>query len=461
MSTRLTFHGGAKNVTGANYLLEELDGKGNAATRILIDCGLRQGVFFCESSNLNPFPYDPKSIDALIVTHAHIDHTGRVPKLVKAGFAGAIYSTPPTKDFTEHLLIDSENILRQEAQKGACDPIYDINDINSALGQWKKISYRTPVEVKDFTFEFYDAGHILGSSFIVITTKNGQRIVFSGDLGNTPSPLLKETEAIANADYAIMESTYGNRIHENAKERRDILQHIIKDTANKKGILLIPAFALERTQQLLHEINDLAEAKKIPHISVFMDSPLAIKITGVYEKYSEDPLYMNKEALAHLHNGDKIFNFPGLKLTLTNEESKEINTTPAPKIIIAGAGMSHGGRILYHESRYLSDPNTTLLIVGYQTKGSLGRRLLDGAKKVEIFGEIVQVKCRVRALGGYPAHADQPRLLNWLKPMQKQLKKVFIVQGEEDQMAPLSQKIKKDLKISPYIPSPGESIELD
>jgi len=223
---------------------------------------------------------------------------------------------------------------------------------------------------------------------------------------------------------------------------------------------MIPAFAMERTQELLFELNELVENNRIPGAPVFIDSPLAIKVTSIYKKYSQDPGYFDQEAIAALKREDEIFNFPRLKLTLTTEESKEINSVPAPKIIIAGAGMSQGGRILHHERRYLSDPKSMILFIGYQANGSLGRRILDGAKTVKIFGEEIPVRCRVKAIGGYSAHADQKGLLNWLRPMRFELKKVFVVQGEEDQMSPLIQKIKDELAVEAIMPSLGEEIVL-
>lgn len=441
-------------VTGANYLLES-----DSGTKILVDCGLHQGSSYCEKHNFEPFPYKPSEIEAVFVTHAHIDHIGRLPKFYKDGFRGKIYSTRPTKDFAELLLLDSEHILRQEAERQKKPPLYDINDVNEVMKLWEKRSYHEKTTVGDFEIEFYDAGHILGSASILVVA-GGKKIVFSGDLGNTPSPLIKNTEYFDEADYTLIESTYGARVHEAPDKRKDILEDLIEETVRAGGVLMVPAFALERTQELLFELNELAENGRIPNVPVFIDSPLAIKLTAVYQKYSVDPNYFNRETIDLIKGGDAIFNFPGLRMTLTTQQSKEINNVAAPKVIIAGAGMSNGGRILHHERRYLSDPKSTILFIGYQARGSLGRQILDGAKSVKIFGETVAVNCRTKTISGYSAHADQPQLLNWLSPMRTALKKVFIVQGEEEEANALSQKIKDELAIGTEVPILGQTVVL-
>jgi metallo-beta-lactamase family protein len=447
---KLTFHGGARSVTGANYLLESGEHK------ILVDCGLHQGSRFAEKQNYEPFPYDPKSIAAVFVTHAHIDHIGRLPTLVNRGFAGQIFSTPPTKDFAELLLLDSEHIMAKEAEHGGHRPLYAAADVEKTMVLWHGVKYHQPVQAGPFRATLFDAGHILGSASILIEAE-GKRIVFSGDLGNYPAPIIMPTEPLADADYVVIESTYGDRVHEGIVEREEHLEDAIEDASRRGGVLMIPAFAMERTQDLLFHLNRLSEEGRIPKIPVYIDSPLAIKLSAIYKKYEN---YFNKETEDIVRSGDDILNFPGLRLALSTEQSKEINHVPAPKVIIAGSGMSHGGRILHHEMRYLPDPKNMILFVGYQGVGSLGRRLLEGAETVTINGEEIPVRAERRSLPGYSAHADQPRLLRWLKPKRETIKKVFVVQGEEESSRALAQKIKDDLALDAFVPDAGEAVEL-
>lgn len=446
----LTFYGGAGSVTGSNYMLE------SGGKKILIDCGMQQGSHFAEKKNFEPFQYDASEIDAVFVTHAHIDHTGLLPKLFKEGFKGNVYSTPATKDFAELMLFDSEHILDKEAEREGKPPIYSAKEIGELMNVWKGVEYHQPINVAGFNIEFYDAGHILGSAIIHIE-EEGKTIVFSGDLGNSPAPIIQPTEKIASADYCLIESTYGDRFHENVGRRQEDLEDVIEDTVKAGGVLMIPAFALERTQELLFHMNELFKKGKIPQVPVFIDSPLAIKLTAIYKKYES---HFNKEVMKLERAGDDILNFPGLRMTLTTEQSKEINNFPAPKIIIAGSGMSNGGRILHHEQRYLGDPKNTILFVGYQTAGSLGRMIMQGAKRVRIFGEDITVRCNVREISAYSAHADQGQLLDWIKPMKSSLKKVFVVQGEEGSSDVLAGKIKDNYAVSAVVPKAGETVVL-
>jgi metallo-beta-lactamase family protein len=448
---RLTCYGAAKMVTGSNYLLE-IGGK-----KILIDCGLHQGSHFSERKNFELFPYDPKEIEAVLITHAHLDHTGLLPKLVRSGFSGAVYSTPPTRDFAEQLLLDSEGLLLKEAERENLPPIYTMEDVTALMTLWKPVQYHVSIPVAGAQVEFFDAGHILGSSIVAIKAE-GKRIVFSGDLGNASTPLIRETEFIEKTDYCVMESTYGDRIHEDVSRRKDLLEDAIEETAMKGGVLMIPAFAMERTQELLLEIHELAKNGRIPKSPVFIDSPLAIKLTAIYEKYRN---YFNTEEFPDGGtNGAHLFNFPGLHFTLTPEQSKEINNVAPPKVIIAGSGMSNGGRILHHERRYLSDPRSTILFIGFQAYGSLGRQILDGAKVVKIFGEEVPVRCRVLAIGGYSAHADQVKLLEWVDAMRKSVKRIFLVHGEEGASEALATKIRDTMALDAVVPDMGRGYDL-
>ncbi len=434
-------------MTGANYLLEA------GGKKILIDCGMAQGSRFAELQNFEPFPYDPTEIDALFVTHAHIDHTGRIPKLWKDGFRGKIYSTAPTKDSSEYLLLDSEHVLQKEAAQEGYPSLYETADVEGAMSVWHNIKYHETTGIGDVKVTPYNAGHILGSACYRIEAE-GKSIVFSGDLGNFPAPIIQDTEMLASADFVLIESTYGDRVHEPTERREQELEGAIERVIKTGGALIIPAFAMERTQDLLFHINRLVESKKIPHVPVYIDSPLAIKLTEVYKKFED---YFDNEIIK---SGDDIFNFPGLHMTLTTEQSKEINHVPNPKIIIAGSGMSNGGRILHHEIRYLPDPNSMILFVGYQAKNTLGRRIIDGAQEVRIHGEDVPVRCEKRSISAYSAHADQPRLLEWLGHMRSSVKKVFVVQGEEESSMVLAGKIKSDLQLETVVPKSGESVVL-
>jgi metallo-beta-lactamase family protein len=450
ISMHLTFYGGTGEATGSNYILESGD------TRIMIDCGLHQGSHYAEKENFESFAYDPKSIAAVFITHSHLDHIGRLPSLVKAGFPGTIYATGATKDFAELMLRDSEHLLLAEAEREKKPPLYNDDDIEAVMRAWRGLDYHAPVTVGPFTVELYDAGHILGSAFIKVQAE-GKTIVFSGDLGNSPAPIIKPTETLPEVDYCLIESTYGDRVHEDVSERQELLEHAIQDTVAAGGTLIIPTFAMERMQELLYHLHQLFAAGRIPHVPVFVDSPLAIKLTEVYKKHES---YFNDETRRETRGGGDILNFPGLRLTLTTEQSKEINNISPPKIIMAGAGMSNGGRILHHEVRYLPDPKSTILFVGYQAPDSLGRKIQEGASEVSIFGEMVPVRCRRISIGGYSAHADQPHLVSWLSSARQSLKKVFVVQGEDASSQALAAKIRDELAVATEVPKLGEVVEL-
>jgi len=443
-------------VTGSNYLLETNNSK------ILIDCGLFQGGRKIEKKNEEPFPYSPKEIDFVLITHAHLDHIGRLPKLIEDGFSGRILSTGPTKDFARLLLEDSQKLLREKAKKAGVMPLIEEEYIERIIEMFDVVDYDNEFKINnEISVCFREAGHVLGSASIEVMADN-KKIVFSGDLGSGKMPVLKKSAIIKDADYAVVESTYGDRLHKETQECKNIIEDIVEESVSKGGVLMIPSFALERTQQLLYHFNELVENKRIPQIPIFLDSPLAIKLTEVYKKYPE---YYNKETSSLVKSGDDIFKFPGLKLTLSTKESKEINNVIPPKIIIAGAGMSQGGRIIHHEALYLTDPKNTLLIVTYQAKGTLGREILEGAKKVEILDKNINVEAKVEHINSYSSHADQNDLINWVSNMigpdcSKRPKKIFVCHGEEEPANILAQHIKDRLGLSAQVPEMGEIVEL-
>ncbi len=449
---KLTFYGGAEWVTGANYLLEHPSTSSGSSKRILVDCGLFQGSKYADDLNYQPFGYDPKTIDFVFVTHSHIDHIGRLPKLFKEGFRGTVYATPATRDLIEVALPDNLEHIIREAKENGHEPLYQHEDVAGLISLIKGVEYKQMLDLGDgVSAMLHDAGHILGSAFIEFRWSDGstlKKIIFSGDLGNPPTPLLQPTEFVHDTDYMVIESAYGDRTHEDRTERRTKLAEIVIESIRRGGVLMIPSFSLERTQELLYELHKLHEEKQIPDVPIFVDSPLAIKMTAVYQKY--------------LGKGHDLFAFSGLKMTASVQESKAINEVPSPKIIIAGSGMSQGGRILHHEMRYLPDPNSAILIVGYQVRGSRGRKIMQGDPQVSIFGSIVPIRCRVLALQSYSAHADQPTLLRWIQEAnsKQHLRKVFVVQGEERVAKTLAAVAHDRLGIEAIVPVPGQSEEL-
>lgn len=469
MSARLTFCSGAGTVTGANFLFE------TGSKKILVDCGALERERVCDPANLRDFPYDPRSIDALIVTHAHQDHIGRIPKLVRDGFRGVIYSTPATKDLSVLMFADSLGVMEREMKQYGCGVLYEKEDVARALSLWQTHEYHEKFKIGDSGVEFLDAGHILGSAMAKLT-RNERTILFTGDLGNSPEPLLNDCESPAGANYIVMESVYGDRLHEDRGQRRQILKMAVEDVRGRRGTLLIPSFSIERTQVLLYELNEMIEKKEIAPIPVYLDAPLAIRVTGVFEKYKNE---LKEAAREEFARGRDPFAFPGLVQTPTVSESREIYAASDPKIIIAGAGMSSGGRVRAHEKRYLSDPHAVLLLVGYQAPGSLGRRIQDGEKSVAIDGEQVRVQAKIETLTGYSGHADRDQLLDFVEKAAttvedgspnapqggafrgESLEKAFVVMGEPKASGFLAQRIQDFLGVKALAPNAGESAAID
>jgi metallo-beta-lactamase family protein len=445
---KITFHGAAREVTGSCSLIE------TPTTRVLVDCGLIQGSGNSFDRNRAPFPFDPSSIDAVILTHAHIDHTGRIPKLVKDGFKGRIFATHPTRLLSRLMWQDASRVMKDEARRYKRPPLYLPKDVNPAYDLVHGVPYDTTIRVSnDFSFCFREAGHIFGSGFIEADVY-GTRLVMSGDLGNDFVPILRPTASIVEGDVVVMESTYGDRVHEDPQHRAERLKAAVIENFNKKGTLLIPAFSLERAQEILYELNNLVESKQVPATKTFLDSPLAIKALPIYHQFSE--LY-DKEAAELKASGDDFFKFPGLTITKKPDESRAILDVPRPKIIIAGSGMMHGGRIMHHLVDYLNDPKTTLLVVGYQSAGTVGRQISEGAKTVQIDHEEVQVQAKVEIIGSYSAHADQNKLIKWCTSGRKLPKKIYLNHGEPHASEELAQKIRDQFSLDVAVPANADT----
>lgn len=444
---KLTFFGAAGEVTGSCMQLE------TAQARVLIDCGLFQGVRMADERNREPFPFAAAKIDAVLVTHAHTDHTGRIPVLARDGFAGPVFATAPTADLMRLLWDDALNVMQEDWEREReRPPIFDERDVDMASKLIQSLGYREEVAVAPgVTAVFHDAGHILGSSFIEVRA-DGKIIVFSGDLGNRNVPILLPTDRLPSCDAVVTEATYGGRRHEDTRERSEKLRRMITETVERGGTLLIPAFAFERTQELLYELNHLVEHDHIPRLPIFLDSPLAIRATDVFRKYES---FYNRKAACIVECGDDFFSFPGLEVTLKREDSKRINDAPQPKIIIAGSGMMNGGRILHHLKRVLPDEKSTVLVIGYQAAGTLGRRIFDGERQVKIHGDRIRVRARVRAIGAYSAHADQDKLIEWLRGGMP--KRVFISHSDAAVADAFSERVSQTLKLPVRVPVAGET----
>ena len=452
MQATIGFYGGVGAVSGANFMVR------TDKTSILIDCGLKQGLGGTAEVNAEPFPYNPAAVDTLLVTHAHADHIGRIAKLIKDGFSGTIYSTPPTKALAAVMMHNAYHIMKEEHERYETPLWYSQSDIDTALTLWKTTGYNEWRSLgDDISVQFTNAGHILGSAMVHLKRQENT-IVCTGDVGNVPQPLMEPPEVPQGYQYLIMESVYGDRKHEEVEERSALLLAEIEAARERGGTLIIPAFSLERTQSMLYEINHFIESGRIDPIPVFLDSPLAIEVTDIYKRYTH---YLNQTARQRLEEDPDIFEFPGFKATHSKTASRDIHETDGPKVIIAGSGMSHGGRIRTHEQKYLRDSNTTLLLVGHQVVGSLGRRLQDGAKQVEIDGIKVPVQAKVVTIHGFSGHADRDQLLDLVAGGGEEAKEVFVTMGEEKSSLFLVQRLRDYLGVNARAPEEGEEVVVE
>jgi metallo-beta-lactamase family protein len=461
---RLTFYGATGTVTGSRFLLEM--GK----SKYLIDCGLFQGSKKNRLRNWEPFPKNPSEIDRVLLTHAHIDHTGYLPRFCRDGFAGAVHCTYPTSDLLEILLKDSAHIQEEDAEwankKGFSKhkpalPLYTIEDAENALTFLKPCYYGQDLFVEeDVRIKFKDAGHILGSAFVDIRTgagKNAKKILFGGDLGRPHQPILRDPVQVYDVDYLVLESTYGDRLHENHSPENS-LADVINDSIKRGGILLIPSFAVGRTQTLLYTIRELEEQKRIPQIPVYIDSPMAIDTTTIFENRKEEH---DLESRVQYLQGKNIFHPKRLQICRSRNQSKEINTRRERAIIISSSGMVNGGRILHHMIERLPHSENTVLFVGYQAEGTRGRALLEGKEKIKIHGGYIPVKAKMENISGFSGHADYDEILAWLMGTNKPPQKTFLVHGEPEASQSLKKKIEQQFGWDVVIPEFEESFDLN
>ncbi len=439
MQIKLKFLGAVGNVTGSRHLMD-VNG-----TRVLVDCGLYQERQLRER-NWDPFPVPPESINAVLLTHAHLDHCGLLPKFVREGFKGRIYCTNATAEIARIILLDSAKLQEEDAEHKRkrhekegresprpVVPLYTTEDAEACFPFFSPVKYKQPVKISDgVEASFYDAGHVLGSSIIKVkANQNGEERItlFSGDIGRPDKPFVCDPTVFHKADYVLIEATYGDRLHPEYENIEDSLANIINSTKKSGGNIIIPSFALERSQELLYYINELLLKNAIPHLMVFLDSPMATKITEVFTNHSE--LFCEKTA-EFIKRHQSPFSLSGLKMVETTEESKAINHIKGTIIVIAGSGMCTGGRIKHHLVNNISQRKSTIVFVGYQAVGTLGRQIVDGAKKVRILGQEYQVKAKVARINGFSAHADRDELLNWLTRLQSPPRGVFVVHGEPE-----------------------------
>lgn len=473
---KITFLGATKTVTGSNFLVEA------AGKKFLVDCGMYQGAAQDEWENSSPFAFDVNELDFMLLTHAHIDHSGRIPKLYNEGFRKPIYATKATCDLCSIMLPDSGHIQEMEIEwknkkrvrKGLdpIPPLYTAEEAIKSLEVFCPVKYDDIIDIdENIHVRFNDAGHMLGSAIIEIwTDENGKRTkaVFTGDLGNNDIPLLSEPTMIDDADYLVMESTYGGRLHNRDENKATEFLKIVSETLDKGGTVVIPSFAVGRTQEILYELNQLKDIvqdedfrkkyETLMRAPVYVDSPLAISATEIFKDNMD---LFDEQTQEIMRSGDNPLEFPGLQFTRTAEESKELNEKNESSIIISASGMCEVGRIKHHLKHNLWNPNSTILFVGYQAQGTLGRKIVEGAKTVKLFGEEIAVNARVEYIEGYSGHADQEWLLNFIYSFITKPKTIFLVHGEPEGQVILKQKIQGTTEIPVIIPEYGEQYELN
>ncbi len=466
----LQFWGAAQTVTGSMHLIEA-DGH-----RMLLDCGMAQGRRE-EAKKLNSeFPFQPEKIDAVVLSHAHLDHSGKLPMLVKKGFSGSIFSTSATRDLCSAMLADSASLQemdaryvnRQNEKQGLpfIKPLYTLHDVARTMRLFQTVEFERPLQIlPGIKMTFKNAGHILGSASVTLEIAEGRdkkkvtALAFTGDLGRKGAAVVQDPDIIDRADVLITESTYGGRDHGPMDEARKNLARVVKETANNRGLLIIPAFAVGRTQDVVYHLHELMQSKEIPQMPVYVDSPLATNITEIFrahpECYDEET-----EQLLMQDGGDDPFGFNMLRYTRSTEESKKLNNIRRPAIIISASGMCEGGRVLHHLRRNIGDPNTTVLFVGFQAENTLGRKLLRGDKTARIYGEEHEVRARMEKIDGYSAHADEGEMLDFINAIPNRPKRVFVVHGEPDATAAMAAGLARLGIEDIAIPERGEKFEV-
>ena len=464
----LNFLGAIQQVTGSCYLIESRDG-----ARVLLECGMRQGRREEEDSNQAPFPFDPHTLDAVVVSHAHIDHTGLLPKLSAAGYRGPIFATEASSELMELMLLDAAFIQEKDAEwenkwrarmgKSAVKPLYTIADAEQALKQRRPLAYGSPCQVaKGVEVTFHDAGHILGSAIVEMAVQDHhltRRLVFSGDLGNTCSPLMRDPVTLSKADVVLLESTYGDRDHRNSEDTLEELAEILQQAHRDGGNVLIPSFSVGRTQDLIYYLGRFYHEGRLPQQAVFLDSPMAIRANAIYSRF-QDQFSAEERAAFSAHGSKRIEDWlPILRCTRTPEESMAINRIKSGAIIIAGSGMCTGGRIVHHFKHNLWREDCHLIFPGFQAKGTFGRNLVDGAEHVKILHQRIAVKAKIHTLGGFSAHAGQSQLIDWVSHFEHH-PELYLVHGELEKMQPLQLALRERLNWIANIPEPGEQIAI-